>query len=44
MFTSNRKIILSYIFKMMESKSFTFRIYRLIASNAWMTESEAKVI
>ena len=44
MFNNNRKIILGYNFKMLESKSSLFRIYRLIASHAWMTESEAKVL
>ena len=34
----------SYNIKMLESKSTLDRIYRLIASHAWMTENEAKVL
>ncbi len=34
----------SYNSKMSESKSPLDRIYRLIASHAWMTEDEAKVL
>ena len=44
MFNNNRKIILGYNFRMLESKSSLYRIYRLIASHAWMTESEAKLL
>jgi len=44
MFNNNRKIILGYNFKMLESKSSLYRIYRLIASHTWITESEVKVL
>ena len=44
MFNNNRKIILGYNFRMLESKSSLYRIYRLIASHTWITESEVKVL
>ena len=44
MFNNNRKIILGYNFRMLESKSSLYRIYRLIASHTWITESVAKVL
>ena len=44
MFNNNRKIILGYNFRMLESKSSLYRIYRLIASHTWITESEAKAL
>ena len=44
MFNNNRKIILGYHFRMLESKSSLYRIYRLIASHTWITESEVKVL
>ena len=37
-------MIFSYNLEMSESKSPLDRIYRLIASHAWMTENEAKVL
>ena len=44
MFNNNRKIILGCNFKMLESKSSLYRIYRLIASHTWITESEVKLL
>lgn len=44
MFNNNRKIILGYNFRMLESKSSLYRIYRLIASHTWMIENKAKVL
>ena len=44
MFNNNRKIILGYNFRMLESKSSLCRIYRLIASHTWITESEVKLL
>ena len=44
MLNNNRRIIFGYNFEMLESKSSLYRIYRLIASYAWMTKREAKLL